>query len=121
MYEVEFYINRRGTNEIKNYLLELQKNKSKNNRIKFNKIVSYIDSLKIYGFALGEPMIKHIDGDIWELRSIRDRILFAYYKDNKFILLHIFMKDTQKTPKSELDIAKNNFKDYIERKNENEI
>jgi len=39
-------------------------------------------------------------------------------EDNKFILLHTFMKDTQKTSQREIDQAKNNLKDYIKREGE---
>ena len=46
---------------------------------------------------IGEPFIKHLEGDIWELRPLRDRILFAAWLDDGFILLHHFVKKTQKT------------------------
>lgn len=58
------------------------------------------------GLTLGEPYIKHIDGDIWELRPLRDRILFATWENNKFIILNQFIKTTQKTPKREIEKAK---------------
>jgi len=38
-----------------------------------------------------------------------------YYKDNRFILLHHFVKKTQKTPPREIDQAKRNLADFIER------
>ncbi|MDZ5724784.1 type II toxin-antitoxin system RelE/ParE family toxin [Acetobacterium sp. K1/6] len=38
--------------------------------------------------------VKHIDGDIWELRPLADRIFFFYWKDNTFVLLHYFHKKT---------------------------
>ena len=56
-----------------------------------------------------------IEDDIWELRPMRDRILFAYWKDNKFLLLHHFVKKTQKTPQREIDQAKRNMADFLER------
>jgi len=62
-----------------------------------------------------EPFVKHIDGDIWELRPLGNRILYAYYKDNKFILLHHFIKKTQKLPPRELEQAKRNLAEHIER------
>ena len=43
------------------------------------------------------------------------KILFAYLDNNKFILLHYFMKDTQKTPRKEIEKAKLNLMDYINR------
>lgn len=65
---------------------------------------------------LGEPYIKHIDTEIWELRPLRDRIMFAFYDDNKIILLNIFMKQTQKTPKQEIEKAKRLLENYKKRK-----
>lgn len=64
--------------------------------------------------------MKYLGDDIWELRPIRDRILFSYYKYNTFILLTIFMKDTQKTPQKEIEKAKSYLEDFISRSEENE-
>lgn len=64
--------------------------------------------------------MKKIDSEIWELRPSRDRILFASWHNNKFILLNIFMKQTQKTPKREIEKAKKMLKDYIKRSEEDE-
>ena len=115
MYTIEFYEDKNGKNEIEEYLQKLQHKPSKDNNIKFKKITSYIDNLSIYGLTLGEPYIKHLDGEIWELRPIRDIILFASWCNNKFILLSIFMKQTQKTPKKEIEKAKKLLKDYKDR------
>lgn len=76
--------------------------------------------LSLNGLRLGEPYIKHLDNDIWELRPLRDRILFAYWDNNRFILLSIFMKQTQKTPQREIDKAKRNLEDFIKRSGNNE-
>lgn len=120
MYDIEIYETLNGRSEIKEYILNLQKNNSKESRIKFRKIIAYIRMLKEKGLSLGEPYIKHIDDKIWELRPLRDRILFAYYSDNKIILLSIFMKKTQKTPKKEIEKAKKCFLDYKKRSELNE-
>ena len=64
--------------------------------------------------------MKHLEGEIWELRPLRDRILFAAWDGCTFILLHLFMKDTQKTPRREIEQAKRNLADYRERSNSNE-
>ena len=84
-------------------------------RINFNKIVAYMDMLEEFGTRIGEPVTKHLDGEIWELRPLKNRLLYAYYKDNKFIILHHFVKKTQKTPKREIEQAKRNLQDYLER------
>lgn len=61
-------------------------------------------------------MIKHItNSNLWELRPTRDRIFFAYWKDNKFILLSHFVKKTQKTPFREIERAERILADFLER------
>lgn len=54
--------------------------------------MGYVKALSQYSTQIGEPCIKHLDGDIWKLRSIRDRILFVAWLDGNYILLHHFMK-----------------------------
>ena len=117
MYKVVFYTDRAGNDKIKTYLYELaQKQNTKDARIKLNKIMEYIGKLQTYGVSIGKPAVDHITGtDIWELRPLRDRIFFAYWKDNTFILLHHFVKKTQKTPPREIEQAQRNLKDFIER------
>ena len=118
MHEIYFYEDKDGNNPVFNYILELSQKSDKDSRINHNKINDYIQVLSEYGKAAGEPYIKHIDGDIWELRPIRGRIFFASWADTGFILLHYFQyKKTQKTPKREIDQAKRNLKDMQERSN----
>ena len=115
MHKIIFYKDKNGKSEIQEYILNLQNRKDKNSRIKFNKIMGYVNILSRYGITAGEPYMKHIEDDIWELRPLRDRILFAYYDKNTFILLSIFMKTTRKTPQMEIDRAKRFFKEWSDR------
>ena len=117
MYDVIFYSDNKGNEPIKDYINELRQRSytDKNAKINFNKIVAYIDILCEKGTQVGEPVAKHLNGDIWELRPLDNRILLAYYKDNQFILLHYFVKKTNKTPPREIDQAKRNLADFIER------
>lgn len=55
--------------------------------------------LSEHGTRVGEPYMKHIDGDIWELRPLRDRIFFFGWNGDSFVLLHQFMKKTQNPKK----------------------
>lgn len=116
MYHIEFYEDKNGKSEIIEYIKILRSKKdNKDARIKLSKIVSYIDQLSDKGLQLGQPYIKHIDNEIWELRPLSDRILFASWCNNKFILLSIFRKQTQKTPKHEIEKAKKLLEDYKRR------
>ncbi len=122
MYNVIFYKDKNGEYPIKDFLIELSKkaSSSKNDRIQFDKINAYIQALKVYGTRIGNPVVKHIDGDLWELRPLNNRIFFFYWKDNHFVLLHHFIKKTQKTPIKEIEKARNNLKDFMERIDDNE-
>ena len=71
--------------------------------------------LSEYGTRCGEPYVKHLDGDIWELRPGKNRILFACYKGGYFIVLRHFVKKTQKTPPGEIEIAKKRYIDFCAR------
>lgn len=117
MYEIEFYEDKNGRSEVADFIRDLNRKSStsKESRINFNKIVAYLDLLEEFGTRVGEPVTKHLDGEIWELRPLRNRLLYAYYKDNRFIILHHFIKKTQKTPKREIEQAKKNLQDYLER------
>ncbi|MCD8157563.1 MAG: type II toxin-antitoxin system RelE/ParE family toxin [Clostridiales bacterium] len=115
MYKINFYRDKNDKEPVKEYLESLSKRKDKDSRIKFTKIRDYMKVLSEYGTQAGEPYIKHLEGDIWELRPLRDRILFAAWNGNSFVLLHQFIKKTQKTHHREIEQAKRNLNSYRER------
>lgn len=77
MYNIEIYEDKNGRSEIKEYIKYLQKNKNKDSKIKLNKIISYMRILAERGLSIGEPYIKHLEDNIWELRPLRDRMLWG--------------------------------------------
>lgn len=117
MYKIEFYQNQKGESPFADFIkiLRDKSEKSKDCRINYHKILAYLDMLQEMGTRMGEPVVKHLDGEIWELRPLKHRVLFAYYKDDTFIILHYFTKKTKKTPRKELEQAKHNLKDLMER------
>jgi len=117
MYEVIFYKDKTGKEPIKDLIYELKARSatSKHDRIQFEKIMTYIGALQEYGTSIGKPKIKHIDGSLWELRPLDNRIFFFHWQDNKFVLLHHFIKKSQKTPPKEIAQARTNMKDFLER------
>jgi len=120
LYTVEFYEDKSGESEVRDYIeqLVIDSETNKNARINKNKIFSYIKALQEYGTRIGEPIVKHIEGDLWELRPLSNRIFFFYWKDNKFVLVHHYIKKSQKAPKKEIMKAMYNIKDWIERNGE---
>ena len=115
MYEIHFYRGRDGKSPVADYIRELAGRADKDSRIKLHKIQDYINALGQYGLQLREPYIKHLEGEIWELRPLRDRILFVAWNNGSFVLLHQFVKKTQKTPAREIEKAKRELSDLIER------
>ncbi len=73
-----------------------------------SKATHLIDLLELHGNLLGMPYSKRLDKNIFELR-IRGkqemRILYCFNKRG-IILLHAFKKQTQKTPRKEIETAK---------------
>lgn len=58
---------------------------------------------------VGMPHIKHLDGKLWEMRMKgRDGIARAVYvtqTGQRLIVLHVFIKKTQKTPRRAIATA----------------
>ena len=117
MFKLIFYKDSNDRDPLAEYLSELAQKAvtSKNERIKLKKITEYMELLEKYGTMLGEPYVKHIVDDIWELRPLSNRIFFFHWKDGKQIMLHHFVKTTKKTPPREIEQAKRNQKDLLER------
>ena len=108
MFQIHYYVDDKGKAPVLNYLEALAGKSDKDSRIRYNKIRDYLKLLAERGLQTGEPYIKHLEGEMWEIRPLRNRILFAIWDDelSGFVLLHQFMKKTQKTPKREIEIAR---------------
>jgi len=67
------------------------------------------DVLKVqYCWPIGKPLVGSLGGGLWEVRSrLGDRIARVIFvvQGGTMVLLHGFIKTTQKTPKHELDLA----------------
>jgi len=62
-----------------------------------------------FGWPLGMPLIRKLDKSLWEIRSRLDnriaRVLVTIENDI-IVLLHGYIKKSQKTPKNDLELAK---------------
>lgn len=61
-----------------------------------------------FGWPLGMPLVRKLDAGLWETRSRLPgrvaRILFTT-SQGRMILLHGFIKKSQKTPRTDLELA----------------
>jgi phage-related protein len=59
------------------------------------------------------PVVGHVDRDIWDVRTRLEtrlaRVLFVL-EGNEMVLLHGFIKKERKTPKPDLDLARQRLK-----------
>ena len=74
---------------------------------RFRKIVELIQG---YGLErVHEPHVKHLDGPLWEMRMKgKDGISRAVYvtaRRSRVVVVRVFVKKTQKTPRREIEIA----------------
>jgi phage-related protein len=63
---------------------------------------------------VGMPYIRHLEGKLWEMRlNGRDVIARAICTavERRVIVLHVFVKKTQKTPKGALELARKRVKE----------
>jgi len=77
-----------------------------------------VDILKVqFAWPLGKPLVDNLGDGLWEVRSrLGNRIartLFAVV-DEEIVLLHGFIKKTQKTPADELSLAKQRKHQYLQ-------
>lgn len=76
-------------------------------RASFERIVHLIQAEGLQ--RVREPYVKHLEGPLWEMRMKgRDGIARAVYvtmTGRRIVVLRVFAKKTQKTPRRELELA----------------
>ncbi len=77
-------------------------------RASFERIVRLVQALGLE--RVREPYIKHIEGPIWEMR-LRGRggiarALYVTATGRRVVILRVFTKKTQKTPRREIKLAR---------------
>lgn len=97
---VVFYRAESGNEPVREWLKELSREDKR-------KIGEDIKTAQL-GWPLGMPLIRKIQKDLWEVRTTLDsgiaRVFFTVDGEH-MILLHGFIKKSQKTPQHELNTA----------------
>jgi phage-related protein len=83
-----------------------------------------IEQLRARNVHAGEPLVKHIQGKIWELRRASDgdiyRLMYFFFTGRKIVFLHGFQKKTSKTPRGDIEIAQSRMEDFVQRQEDEE-
>jgi phage-related protein len=69
-----------------------------------------------FRWPVGMPLCRPLGGGLWEVRSdlTSNRIarVFFGFVDNRIIVLHGFIKKTQKTPEADLKLARKRMNEF---------
>lgn len=99
--EVVFYKTEAGKEPVREWLKDLPRED--------RRIVGEDIKTAQYGWPLGMPLIRKIERGLWEVRSVITsgiaRVFFTV-TGGLMVLLHGFVKKSQKTPQNELDTAR---------------
>jgi phage-related protein len=75
-----------------------------------------LDLMRVqFGWPIGMPLVRSLGSGLWEVRSTLPshkiaRLILCFH-DKTLIVLHGFIKKTQKTPTEDLDLAKRRMKE----------
>jgi phage-related protein len=102
-----FFRNEAGKEPVRDWLKELAKEERK----AIGEDIAYVQ----FKWPIGKPRVDHLRGPVWEVRtSIGNRIarvLFAV-SGRQMILLHSFIKKTQRTQNDDIGLAEKRFKEW---------
>lgn len=84
------------------------------------KVIGLLELLEERGTELRAPYSEHLEDGIFELRcklgSNITRLLYFFVIGKRIVVTNGFIKKTQKTPASEIQLAKSRRADWINRK-----
>ena len=97
---VAFYRSENGNEPVRDWLKKLTRDE--------RKMIGEDIKTAQFGWPLGMPLVRKIDANLWEVRSTLPgkiaRILLTV-QDGTMVLLHGFIKKTQKLPTSDKRLA----------------
>lgn len=106
---VFFFKTETGTEPVRDWLMELDRNDRRT-------IGEDIKTVQ-FGWPMGMPLVRKLDEELWEVRSHLNRriarVIFTMHLD-MMILLHGFIKRSQRTPVSDLNTARKRLAQFKE-------
>ena len=102
-----FYRSAGGNEPVREWLKGLDKS----DRQSIGEDIAYVQ----YKWPIGKPRVDHLRGPVWEVRSKLGnriaRVLFAV-EQSEMILLHAFIKKTQQTNPTDIELATQRLKEW---------
>ena len=112
-WSIVFYVDEQGNEPIKEFLSSLD--------LKTQARFDWsIEQLKIRNTLAKEPLVRHLEGKIWELREESStniyRLLYFFFTGKQIVFIHGFQKKKQKPPRREIETAIERMKNFIQRR-----
>jgi phage-related protein len=112
-WKIEFYLTEGGKSPVEEFLRGLDDKTQA-------RFIYSIEQLRLMNVHASEPLVKHLEGKLWELRRASSgnvyRLLYFFFTGRKIVFVHGFQKKSQKTPPREIETAKVRMSDYLSRK-----
>jgi phage-related protein len=106
-FRASFFRTTAGAEPVRDWLLSL----SRDDRREIGKDIAYVQ----YKWPIGKPRVDHVRGGVWEVRSRLAnriaRVLFAV-DGQEIVLLHGFIKKSQRTPSTDIELAERRWKEW---------
>ena len=79
------------------------------------RLIRLMEAVETIGLEqLHEPHVKHLEGKLWELRAKASegiaRGIYVTVTGRRVVILHVFVKKSQKTPTAALNLARERMK-----------
>ena len=107
-WKVIYYASSSGNNPVSDFLDSLDKQTQ-------SKLLRIVTNIEEYGLLSVIPHVKKLSGTpLWEIRilgKVNARIIYVVPTRTRVILLHGFVKKSNKTPSKEIHIALARFRD----------
>lgn len=109
---ITYFIAPSGENPVKEFLESLQLRQK-------SKIFGIFENIRKYGLDSVVPHVKKLTGTpFWEIRVLGQdniRVIYLVPKSNTVLVLHGFIKKTQKTSQRDLSVAIKRYKSWIDK------
>jgi len=115
--QVELYEDVRGRSPVGEFIqdLDTRAKSNKQARTLYKQVRLSIERLEDAGALAGMPHVEKLRDGISQLRPGDYRITLFHWHDDIYVLLHVFRKQTGRTPDHEIEEAKRLRTDWIAR------
>ena len=109
-WKVVYYISSSGDNPVSDFLDSVDQQTQ-------TKLLRVVTNIEAYGLLSVIPHIKKLSGTpLWEIRVLgksNARIIYVVPTKTRVLLLHGFIKKSNKTPAKEIKISFKRYKEYL--------